>query len=90
MFVYMLDFVPRLKPVSQITHMAPNVYSNNTLHMYVHMYMYAYAVPCVYVRTYPDQLCQVTYIIYYNIYVCTYVSTVRYVLTCLLTFAKES
>ena len=43
-------FCNKTETISHITHVAPNVYYNNTLHMYIckHMHMYT-VVLCVYV-----------------------------------------
>ena len=72
MYVYMLDFATRLKPVSQITHVAPNVYTSNTLHMYmyicIHIHMQYYV--CMYLSR-PALLSYIHYILYYvYVYIC--------------------
>ena len=70
-----------VKPVSQMTQVAPNVHTSNTLHMYICICIHMQYYVCMYLSR-PALLSYVhTYILYVRMYMCTYVSTVKYVLT---------
>ena len=57
--------------VSQISHVASNVYTSNTLHMYICIRIHTYAVSCMYILIQTSFVRLHTYIYF----ICTYMYT---------------